>query len=151
MMSAFRCLPLATALVLAPAAWAASDAEVSRWLGELVGSEIVLQELAAGHCSRSSRPDAVDIERWYSWAASLGSPAGRAMAEGRKAQFIADARAAASEWVAGEFGDLSSARPLGQSCSMYMGVFRTIRNAAEAQLEDIEYGLRERVTPRAQR
>ena len=145
--------PLVAASVLAwgTAAHAATDADVHQGLGELVGSAAVLQELAAGHCSEFMRGEPIDIGAWYSWAAALASPAARASAEGRKTELIAQARAGASRWIANEFSRLPEGRPLERSCYIYSGIFRTIRDAAEAEIEDIEYEMRGRVTPRAER
>jgi hypothetical protein len=149
-MTRLRRLFAAMLVACMPAAHAASDAEVRQWLNELVGSALVLQALGAGHCSESMRPERVDVAAWYSWAAALGSPDFRASAEARKADALAQARSRVDEWVANEFRAHPGER-LRNTCYMYSGMFRTIREAAESELEDIEYGLKGRVTPRAER
>jgi len=150
-MSHIRHLFAASVLAFTTAGHAASDAEVGQWLNEVVGSVLVLQELAAGHCSEFMRDERTDVQAWYSWAASLASPAARAGAEQVKAQKLAQARTVASQWIADEFRSAGHARGLQKSCAIYTGVFRTIRDAAESELENIEFKLRGSVTPRAQR
>src|SRR6185369_3441478 len=101
-MTRIRHFAAVSLLACAGAAQAASDAEVRAWLGELVGSAVVLQELAAGHCSDYMTGDRIDVDAWYSWAAALASPAARTSAERRKAEVIAQARTGANQWVANE-------------------------------------------------
>lgn len=150
-MSRTRSLITASLLAYASAGHAASDAEVRQWLDELVGSALVLQELAAGHCSEFLRDERIDVDRWYAWGASLASPAARASTVRAQAELMTQARASVGQWVASEFRRLPQGQPLQKSCRIYAGVFRTIRDAAEAELEDIEYQLRGRVTPRPER
>lgn len=150
-MRRIRRLLAVSVLACATASHAASDAEVRQWLDELLGSALVLQELKAGHCSDFMRDDRVDVEAWYSWAAALGSSALRASAERSKAEVIMQARASVGRWVADEFRKMPESRPLQTSCRIYTGIFRTIRDAAESELEDIEYRRSGRVTPRGER
>ncbi|HEX2544095.1 MAG TPA: hypothetical protein VHL79_04415 [Ramlibacter sp.] len=147
----FRPFVVACCLAFGVSAHAADDAEVRQWLNEFVGSSIVLQELAAGHCSEFLRGERGDIDRSYAWGAALASPDFRVQAERSKAQVIAQARSNASRWVANEFRSVPDARRLQRTCGIYAGMFRTIRDAAETELEDIEYRQKGRVTPRRER
>ncbi|MBC5766309.1 hypothetical protein [Ramlibacter albus] len=141
----------ASALLGAPVAHANTDAEVIDRLGELVGSIYVLQELADGWCSDYTRAEPMNPEALFSWAMTLASPLERARAEGRKAAILAGAKARAVQWVATEYRSLPPDGLLKRSCVANAGIFRTIRDAAEVELEDMEQQQRGSITPRAQR
>ena len=149
-MRRIRLLAAAGLLAWAGAGHAVTDAEVRQWLDELVGSALVLQELSSSPCSGLVQDDRIDVGRWYSWGASLASPAFRASAEGGKAERLRDAAARARQWVATEARRWPQDR-VQNACRAHAGMFRTIRLAAEAELEDIEYRAKGRVTPRAER
>lgn len=150
-MNGARLLLLATAVAWAGAAHAVDDGEIRQWVGEFTGAAIAVEELATGYCSDFTRLEPVDIAAWYSWGSSLASPLARAAAEARKDSLMAQARENVRRWISTEIRHLPDGYPLHKACRMQLGIFRTVRDAAESELEDAEHQLRGRVTPRAER